>query len=324
MGASGKEAPSCFTSLTKHLMSRPNDLSRSLTPFVQGSTLVAVIELSLSSWLVAGLVPGVARQPLKKLDPDEAQLLRLLQRWRDEAVRSGCTIEHRCRLRGWTRRLLDGALVADARDRGSCDPFHERGRLARAPAGKDQPAGHRDVAARVHGLAAGRAWALRDGRRSDDRRGGRQAAKPRAGKPGRRADADCQPDEGGADPARHSRLQAGTAPSTQEAGRPSNARGSVDPAEHPRRDPPRPGTAGHGPRADRRDRAGPPDTHRASPGDRAECDGASIGQRRRRGRRDGGHAGPGGAVPQLARPPGGGTLRRPHRFARRERLQAPG
>jgi transposase len=74
-------------------MSRPNDLSRSLTPFVQGSTLVAVIELSLSSWLVAGVVPGVARQPLKKLDPDEAQLLRLLQRWRDEAVRSGCTIE---------------------------------------------------------------------------------------------------------------------------------------------------------------------------------------------------------------------------------------
>ncbi len=74
-------------------MSQPNDLSRSLTPFVQGTTLVAVIELSLSSWLVAGAVPGVARQPLKKLEPDEAQLLRLLQRWRDEAVRSGCTIE---------------------------------------------------------------------------------------------------------------------------------------------------------------------------------------------------------------------------------------
>jgi len=93
MGASGKEAPSCSTSLTEHLMSRPNDLSRSLTPFVQGGTLVAVIELSLSSWLIAGLVPGVARQPLKKLDPDEAQLVRLLQRWRDGAVRSGCTIE---------------------------------------------------------------------------------------------------------------------------------------------------------------------------------------------------------------------------------------
>ncbi len=70
-----------------------NDLSRSLTVFVQGTTLVAVIELSLSSWLVAGVVPGVARQPLKKLDPDAAELLRLLHRWRDEAVRNGCKIE---------------------------------------------------------------------------------------------------------------------------------------------------------------------------------------------------------------------------------------
>ena len=74
-------------------MPQPNDLSRSLAPFVQGSTLVAVIELSLSSWLVAGLVPGVARQPLKKLEPDEADLLRLLQRWRDEAVKGGCAVE---------------------------------------------------------------------------------------------------------------------------------------------------------------------------------------------------------------------------------------
>lgn len=74
-------------------MPQQNDLSRCLAPFVQGTTLVAVIELSLSSWLVAGVIPGVARQPLKKLDPDEAELLRLLQRWRDEAVRSGATIE---------------------------------------------------------------------------------------------------------------------------------------------------------------------------------------------------------------------------------------
>lgn len=74
-------------------MSQSNDLSRSLTVFVQGTTLVAVIELSLSSWLVAGVVPGVARQPLKKLDPDASELLRLLHRWRDEAVRNGCKIE---------------------------------------------------------------------------------------------------------------------------------------------------------------------------------------------------------------------------------------
>jgi len=74
-------------------MRQTDDLSKSITPFVQGNTLVAIIELSLSSWLVAGVVPGIARQPLKKLEPDKAELLRLLQRWRDEAVKSGCAIE---------------------------------------------------------------------------------------------------------------------------------------------------------------------------------------------------------------------------------------
>lgn len=74
-------------------MTQPNDLSRSLVPFVHDRTLVAVIELSLSSWLVAGVVPGVERQPLKKLEPDEDGLLRLLQRWRDEANKSGCIID---------------------------------------------------------------------------------------------------------------------------------------------------------------------------------------------------------------------------------------
>ena len=74
-------------------MKQPNDFSRSLAPLVQNKTLVAVIELSLSSWLVAGVVPGVDRQPLKKLEPDQAGLLRLLQRWRDEAVNADCTIE---------------------------------------------------------------------------------------------------------------------------------------------------------------------------------------------------------------------------------------
>ena len=70
-------------------MSPPNDLSRSLVPFGQESTLVAVIELSQASWLIAGVVPGVERQPLKKMAPDEAALLRLLHRWRDEAIQGG-------------------------------------------------------------------------------------------------------------------------------------------------------------------------------------------------------------------------------------------
>jgi transposase len=74
-------------------MRQTDDLSRSLTPFVQGNSLIAVIELSLSSWLVAGAVPGIARQPLKKMKPDETELLQLLHRWRDEAVKSGCAIE---------------------------------------------------------------------------------------------------------------------------------------------------------------------------------------------------------------------------------------
>jgi len=66
-----------------------NDLSRSLTPFDPNQALIAVIELSKESWLVAGIVPGVERQPLKKLEPDENELLRLLERWRTEAEKAG-------------------------------------------------------------------------------------------------------------------------------------------------------------------------------------------------------------------------------------------
>jgi len=62
-----------------------NDLSRSLTPFDPNQTLTAVIELSKESWLVAGVIPGVERQPLKKLAPDQNELLKLLERWRAEA-----------------------------------------------------------------------------------------------------------------------------------------------------------------------------------------------------------------------------------------------
>jgi transposase len=70
-------------------MPQANDLSRCLTALDQDSTLIAVIEMSQSSWLVAGIVPGVERQPLKKLEPDETALLRLLHRWRAEAERAG-------------------------------------------------------------------------------------------------------------------------------------------------------------------------------------------------------------------------------------------
>src|SRR4249919_1152192 len=73
----------------EHPMQKFNDLSRSPNQLDPDGTLIAVIELSLSSWLVAGIVPGVERQPLKKLVADESALLKLLHRWRDEAAKAG-------------------------------------------------------------------------------------------------------------------------------------------------------------------------------------------------------------------------------------------
>ena len=58
-----------------------DDLSRSLVALDQHSSLIAVVELSLSTWLVGGMVPGIERDPLKKLVPDEDGLLKLLHRW---------------------------------------------------------------------------------------------------------------------------------------------------------------------------------------------------------------------------------------------------
>jgi len=69
------------------------DASRSLTALEQDSTIIAVIEMSQSKWLVAALVPGVARHPLKKLDAQEEGLLNLLHRWRNEAGQAGREIK---------------------------------------------------------------------------------------------------------------------------------------------------------------------------------------------------------------------------------------
>jgi transposase len=54
-----------------------NDLSRSLIPLDPNHTLIA------------GMVPGVERQPLKKLEPEASKLLTLLDRWRMEAEKAG-------------------------------------------------------------------------------------------------------------------------------------------------------------------------------------------------------------------------------------------
>ena len=71
-----------------------DDLSRSLVALDQHRTLIAVVELRLATWLVGGMVPGIERDPLKKLVPDEEGLLKLLHRWCDEVVKA---------LLGWLR-----------------------------------------------------------------------------------------------------------------------------------------------------------------------------------------------------------------------------
>jgi transposase len=81
----------CETSEWNRPMHR-NDLSRALVAFDRNSTIVVVVELSLSSWLAAGLVPGVKRQPLKKLTAEPDRLLSLLERWRKEATKAGHAI----------------------------------------------------------------------------------------------------------------------------------------------------------------------------------------------------------------------------------------
>jgi transposase len=69
------------------------DASRSLTALEQDSTIIAVIEMSQTKWLVAALVPGVERQPLKKFDANEETLLKLVHRWRREADQAGRNIK---------------------------------------------------------------------------------------------------------------------------------------------------------------------------------------------------------------------------------------
>ena len=73
-------------------MANHNDLSRSLVALEQSNTIIAVIEMSLNYWLIAGIVPGVDRHPLKKLSVDEKALLQLLHQWRDEAAKAGYVI----------------------------------------------------------------------------------------------------------------------------------------------------------------------------------------------------------------------------------------
>ena len=68
-------------------------LEQILVSLDQDSTLVAVIEMGQASWLVAGIVPGINRHPLKKIAPDPEELQQVLRRWKEEAEKAGRMIK---------------------------------------------------------------------------------------------------------------------------------------------------------------------------------------------------------------------------------------
>src|ERR1700674_3388088 len=133
-------------------MPQLNDLSRSLVALDQDSTIIAVVEMSQSSWLVGGVLPGIERQPCKKLEPSAERLLGLLHRWRDEAVRAGKKITRIVlafeagRDGFWLARWLNARGV-------EAHVIHPSSVAATSP-GKDRPARHRVAEAGVLGVAA--------------------------------------------------------------------------------------------------------------------------------------------------------------------------
>ena len=147
----------------------------------QNSTIIAVVELSQSSWLVGGVVPGIERQPRKKLEPSPERLLTVLHRWRDEAVRAGHTITRIAlafeagrdgfwlarwlAARGVEAHVIHASSVAVSRE-------HRRAKTDRL----DTELLKRGFL----GWLRGEGGHCRHGARADDCRRGRQAAEPRA------------------------------------------------------------------------------------------------------------------------------------------------
>ena len=138
-------------------MQYPSDTSRCLAALDQDTTLIAVIEMSLSTWLVAGVVPGIERQPLKKLAADEHALLKLLHRWRCEAAKAGHKIT---RIAVAFEAGRDGFWLARwLRAHGiEAHVIHSSSvAVPREHPGEDGPARHRDAETRFSGMATRRA-----------------------------------------------------------------------------------------------------------------------------------------------------------------------
>jgi transposase len=222
-------------------MPQIDDLSRSLTALDENSTLIAVIEMSQARWLVAGIVPGVARHPLKKLEADETALLKLLHRWRAEAGKAGRTITRIAVayeagrdgfwLARWLRahdveaHVIHPSSVAVSREhrRAKTDRL-DTALLKRAFLGWLR--GERDHCSMV---------AIPTLAEEDAKRPRLRQAQPRARKPGRRAHAHRQPDQGHPGPPRHPRFQAALAQGGGAVGGAAHPGRGADAAPYPGR-----------------------------------------------------------------------------------------
>src|SRR4029077_18454339 len=239
-------------------------LSRSLVALDQNSTIIAVVELSHSSWLVAGMLPGIERQPRKKIEPSPERLLALLHRWREEAVRAVRTITRIALAFEAGRGLLAGALAGGAWRGGARDPCLQSRGIAGASPGEDRPARHRVAQARVLGVAAWRTGPLQHGARTDDCRRGCQASEPRARRLGGRTHADCETDKVAPGPAGHSQLQTNPAQGRRAFGKRAHPGGHAAAAKHLGRAAARHGTAGLCCQPDPGDRGSSSETIRAA------------------------------------------------------------
>jgi transposase len=92
MGAGGEKMATSSLNEPMECGDAPAEqLEQALVALDQNSTIIAVVELSQSSWLVGGVAPGIERQPRKKLEPSPERL-GVPHCWRDEAVGAGRTI----------------------------------------------------------------------------------------------------------------------------------------------------------------------------------------------------------------------------------------
>jgi len=207
-------------------MPQPNDLSRSLVALDHNSTIIAVVEMSQSSWLVGGMLPGIERQPRKKLEPSPERLLAVLHRWRDEAVRAGRNITRIAvafeagRDGFWLARWLEARGVEPHVIHPSSVAVSREHRRA-----KTDRARHRVAETGVLGVATWRTGPLQHGARTDACRRGRQAAQSRAPVPGWGTHTHCQPYQSHPGAVGHPQLQTNLAQGGGASGRPIHARG---------------------------------------------------------------------------------------------------